>query len=542
MYSNGNTFWATVETYVVIFLYKICASSNLFLKINVLNAKTSNETLVEIELKDILYENATEKQIYCNCPIVITDNSVIAGLCSVARQLVKCSKLEEVIKLLGFREASLMACSETSIWTRFCEIDIINTVKTILKENNYGKFVIPTNLARFEYHLQLPVRIHNVYKVAREKNSNKDLKSGLPINQLNLEHTFGEGPFMTLADVLLYPCYKIIFNIIPLEKHLPTTSNWFNRMKSLSFPEINVNLKQIEFEEIVFPDSFTKQSLYQADPSRYKPEKRIFTKQNDIEYSLNLINSLDEYIDNEFLPFGHEIPFNWTDIPVEANPTGGALPQKRANRKCEQLENLAKAVIKLTASKCLRIVDFCSGSGHLGILLACSLPNSHIILVENKERSLLRAKERIRKLNLQNVTIVQSNLDYFIGKFDIGVSLHACGVATDLVIQKCIENGAHFVCCPCCYGGIQNCHQLNYPRSKQFNELDLGENYFNLAHASDQTHDSDNCKTHQGYKCMDVIDTDRKLYAKSCGYKVFLGKLQPVTCTNKNNILVGVKI
>jgi hypothetical protein len=29
--------------------------------------------------------------------------------------------------------------------------------------------------------------------------------------------------------------------------------------------------------------------------------------------------------------------------------------------------------------------------------------------------------------------LFQGNMDYFSGKFDIGVSLHACGVATDLV-------------------------------------------------------------------------------------------------------------
>ena len=50
-------------------------------------------------------------------------------------------------------------------------------------------------------------------------------------------------------------------------------------------------------------------------------------------------------------------------------------------------------------------------------------------------------------------------MDYFNGAFDIGVSLHACGVATDLVIQKCIQNSASFVSCPCCYGEFL---QFNY--------------------------------------------------------------------------------
>lgn len=187
------------------------------------------------------------------------------------------------------------------------------------------------------------------------------------------------------------------------------------------------------------------------------------------------------------------------------------------------------------------IVDFCSGSGHLGLLLAVLLPKCSVILVENKERSLSRAQERVKILNLRNVTLLQCNLDYFRANFDIGVSLHACGVATDLVIKSCINNSAHFVCCPCCYGGIRNCDVITYPRSKVFQGTGLEyREYLCLAHAADQTHDNNNAKTKQGYFCMDVVDTDRKLYAVENGYEVVLGKLQPDSCTPKNNLLVGV--
>lgn len=62
-------------------------------------------------------------------------------------------------------------------------------------------------------------------------------------------------------------------------------------------------------------------------------------------------------------------------------------------------------------------------------------------------------------------------MDYFKGKFDVGVSLHACGVATDLVIQACIENCASFVSCPCCYGSVQANHMVTYPRSQAFSAV-----------------------------------------------------------------------
>ncbi|KAJ8982911.1 hypothetical protein NQ317_004565 [Molorchus minor] len=317
--------------------------------------------------------------------------------------------------------------------------------------------------------------MHNIYKAAREKNKDKVINSGVSIENFNLDHLYGEG-----------------------------------------------------------------MSLYTSDPTRYKPAKRIYTKQNGIEDAFKAVKSLEDEIVNERLPFGWEINFNWSDIPLEANPNSGALPEKRASRKCEQLENLAKAVIKLANGQKYKIVEFCSGSCHLGILLAVLLPNCQIVAVENKEQSLVRAKGRIEKLNLKNIIIVQSNLDYFRGIFDIGVSLHACGVATDLVIQNCIENKAHFVSCPCCYGGVKDCYHLKYPLKRRFQELDMSyTHYLNLAHAADQTHDVDNVKTKQGYLCMDIVDTDRKMYAESCGYKVYLGKLQPTTCTNKNNLLVG---
>ena len=67
----------------------------------------------------------------------------------------------------------------------------------------------------------------------------------------------------------------------------------------------------------------------------------------------------------------------------------------------------------------------------------------------------------------------QSNVDYFHGNFDIGVCLHACGVATDLVLQRCLDNQANFVICPCCYGGIQVTHTMNYPRSEAFRKADV---------------------------------------------------------------------
>lgn len=544
-----------LESLLIVFIYKVCDSVNVVLKLKVVGGEPE-EPNFKINLNGLNYEFFEEESIpnvakFCSWPVIIVGNKVVAGLCSVARQIIKSSKNESVQRLLGFRESCLVACSETSTWTKFCEIDIIATVKNLLKcPSEYfinGEVRIPADVTRFEYHLAQPVKMHNIYKTAREVNSDKGIISGVPVQKLNLQHDFAEGAFMTLSDVMLLPCFQIIFKIysaLIFKEKLSLCFAWFNKILEQELPELEFSFSTFDCDteniSDVIEEEVPKHSLYISDTSRYKPQNRTYTKQIDIENSLSIIEHLPVDIINESIPFGNEVPFDWLKIPLIINPCGGALPKKRASRKCEQLENLVKPIIKLAKSG-NTIVDFCSGSGHLGLLLAVCLPDCSVILVENKERSLLRAEERVEALHLKNVILLQCNLDYFNAQFNIGVSLHACGVATDLVIQNCIKNRAHFVCCPCCYGGIHSCYHLTYPRSKVFCNSKLQYvDYLNVAHAADQTHDDENAKTKQGYFCMDIVDTDRKLQAVEKGYEVHLGKLQPVSCTPKNNILVGI--
>ena len=73
----------------------------------------------------------------------------------------------------------------------------------------------------------------------------------------------------------------------------------------------------------------------------------------------------------------------WTDYPNSVLPSTliGGVPDKRISRKLEQLENMVAAVMSIVYSKHKEsyvIVDFCSGGGHLGILLAYLLPNCQV--------------------------------------------------------------------------------------------------------------------------------------------------------------------
>lgn len=287
-------------------------------------------------------------------------------------------------------------------------------------------------------------------------------------------------------------------------------------------------------------------SLYKSDPKRYKPRKRIFTRQSDIEGALEkiLLLPVDMTNGNAETP-GKRLSIDWAS--AFGMPELGDLPKSRLARKQDQLKSVAQEVVHLARPGHV-IVDFCSGSGHLGLLVASLLPACQVVLLENKAESLDRAKVRARALGLSNVLFLQTNLDYCRGPFDIGVSLHACGVATDIVLSLCVAQGAHFVCCPCCYGAILDMPHIAYPRSEFFRTACIGltaGDYLCIAHGSDQSHaeETENtcrAKCDQGQRCMDVIDYDRRRYAEEQGYEVLATKLEPITCTQKNRLLVGV--
>lgn len=364
-----------------------------------------------------------------------------------------------------------------------------------------------------------------------------------------------EGHKITLADVILFNYFYLIFQLIPEESNInqviPLTQKWFKVMKSFDsgkllkiLNEISVPSKTINQPMELKMDILENYSLYKSDPKGVK-SKKAFTKQEDVEISLKKINKIKLKISSEDSSPGQKLIFDWNNLPHSVLPEGGDLPEKRLQRKKEQLESLAKEVIAIANDGDV-IVDFCSGAGHLGLLLAYKLPRCKIILLENKEESLTRAKNRAVILKLKNVSYFQSNLDYFTADFNIGTSLHACGVATDIVLSHCMNKRANFVSCPCCYGKILEMPHILYPRSLIYRENGISNlDYMILAHCSDQTHDIEkgNCnveKSRQGGVCMDIIDTDRKLKAEELGYKVSLTRLQPEDCTLKNRLLIGI--
>ncbi|KAM6940804.1 glutathione S-transferase C-terminal domain-containing protein [Lycodopsis pacificus] len=510
---------------------------------------------------------------------------------------------KDVLALLGFKKTCLKACAEVSKWTRLCEIGIPSAVEEHLKNPTNQYQQLPLSILTLERRLAEPVKVHNDDKIRRQKlqeqrrneknespegKGNPDTESeagrspqvsdGLELRAAlaklsvdsvptmttrenseirkvkttdlpPLQHVFAEGLYFTLTDLVLLPC--IYQYLCSLQAHaasslhqLPHLLRWYSRVQevpgvlraakecgmALSIPQVLMSSLPGPSAEDV-PTSLLELEEDQemaAQPPFVGGPRPTLTKLQE------------SGIEAVFTP--HPCPdwtLPWDSLPGAISPTEGKMSNIRSVRKRQQLNNLIAMVTEL-ARPGHTIVDFCSGTGHVGIVLAHTLPDCQVILIENKEESLVRAQSRGAQLGLKNIGFIQANLDYFTGPFHIGVALHACGVATDMVMEHCIQAEADFVISPCCYGFIQNAIKFTFPKSKRFQETLTHKEHMILCRFADQTA----VQLHPerrliGKQCMGLVDLDRSWVAETHGYSVQVMTMEPESCSPKNNMLVG---
>ncbi|CRL03371.1 CLUMA_CG016265, isoform B [Clunio marinus] len=552
---TDKVFHLTIDSYISVFVWKLLkAHDEVQIKLVAIH---DNKSTVEINLKDVKYDNVVDDNVTSKLPMLqLGEHHKVIGLCSILRgmcNIMKTTRLKGDFakQLLGFKENCLMSPSEVSLWTNFCEREMISCTERLRDISHDDGIEFPIEMIKFERDLTNPLRIHNVYKVARDMKQDRSIKSG---SELDLEHKYCHGNEINLSDVILYSIYKLIFSsavsVSDVNAIIPRTVQWFRNMEeeklNESFEALTDGTTRFfkrrkfvgEIPEVNEDGKYF--SLFKRQLTGYKHKNRkVFTDQTEIEIIFEKLKTLD---------------VNITSIPGDANHDAvnddyvheilkcGQLPAHRFDNKKSQLKSIANEVLKVAQPNDV-IVDFCSGTGHLGFLVAKLLPSCRVFILENKEESINRAKLKAKMLMLDNVTFFQCNLEYFNDDFTIGLSLHACGVATDLVLRKCWMKNAKFICSPCCYGKIQDLGNL--PQSEIYRNVLSTRDLINIAHCSDQTHDAKNVKhinvekAQQGYFCMDVIDTDRLLRANELGYSTTLTRLHPENCSLKNRLLIG---
>ncbi|XP_003515597.3 glutathione S-transferase C-terminal domain-containing protein isoform X1 [Cricetulus griseus] len=530
-----------------------------------------------------------------------------AGLAVVLRHIIQKSyeakpSRKEILELLGFKKTCLKACAEVSEWTRLCELTIPLAVENFLQESSDQSPAIPEEILQLERKLSEPVRVHNDDKLRRQKlkqqktagveppsgkgkakgkagaqkpskelsGSSKSLELKVAFSKLTmqdtadtnrepshirkakasalppLEHVFAEGLYFTLADIVLLPCVHHFLVIICRKyyeklEQFPLLTSWYQRIQEV--PKVKTAASKWGIHFLCLPELLNSESKPHLNSDEVtaveEPSDPLFTGGP----RPTMTKLTETGIEAMFSP--HPCPswtLDWNSLPAAVSPKEGKMSIDRALRKQQQLNNLVYMVLN-QAKPGDRIVDFCSGGGHVGIVLAHMLPSCQVTLIENKELSLIRAKKRSDELGLSNIWFIQANMEYFTGMFNIGVALHACGVATDMVIEHCVQTRASFITCPCCYGFIQNTSKFNFPKSEKFKKTLSYKEHMILCRFADQTAvQLPPQRRLIGKKCMCLVDMDRATAAEEHGYSVQVLSMEPESCSPKNNMIVGVPV
>jgi predicted RNA methylase len=310
----------------------------------------------------------------------------------------------------------------------------------------------------------------------------------------------------------------------------------------------------------------------------------------------------------------------WPFDVLPRSKVGESSNRAKRERKYDQLRSLIRCVLSMIPTHALqendslqriRIVDFAGGSGHLALPLAFLLPNVDVVIVDIKAASLelahMKAEEMctvhvdhtnhddldqsrkqaknkkkrpippgglgsrdvdvtqhenvLRRCNsLKNLYTFHGSISRYIeiyNAFDIGLGLHACGEASDLILRACGKTKSNFIVSPCCVGKISSDNknsykywssggdpEITYPQSTLFCSVITENDKFDaLAKAADYSEMTDmrtnKNATRRAAKAL--LELDRLLYMKETfGYdEIVLTRMEPWESSCKNDILLG---
>jgi hypothetical protein len=144
--------------------------------------------------------------------------------------------------------------------------------------------------------------------------------------------------------------------------------------------------------------------------------------------------------------------------------TAGATLREEDRRKAVEvtaiLEEIERAVSRLSKCRAIVMVDAAAGKSYVGLLAAQLVfaprgSNATVIVLENNPRLVDLSLQATRRLQ-SAVPIVFRGGDVddptlWPDSPDIVVGLHACGVASDAIIDRAISHGARLLLLvPCC--------------------------------------------------------------------------------------------
>jgi len=359
---------------------------------------------------------------------------LIVSLAHKSRDLSPSGSSDVVCRLLGPRLNCLKACAEVSPWTKFCEVTIPNMIEKVL--TNSVEVTTFDELLQLECYLiesaaQYDRQCHTAGRRRQYQEGDHHSKVAI-VNKVNAsllvsdetlatggcdlatvckmnvnEPPYVEGDFLQLTDLVLFICFGLgLGKSAVLQRSLyglGRVFTWYQTVSSLRCVKDAIDATGLSNSVLLYDGLDCLSSFVNTELSELNLNEDSL--QNTAK--LHLFNSFQTEINGKFkasqfaitsvlqklrevclAPVTVDLNSSTVRLPWHSYPNSvlpcteiGGVPDKRADRKLEQLENMVAAVMKIVQSQrqesCV-IVDFCSGGGHLGILLAYMLPHCKV--------------------------------------------------------------------------------------------------------------------------------------------------------------------
>jgi len=501
---------------------------------------------------------------------------ILSGWSTVIREIVLAGQQNQQY-LLGYKGYALKCVAEASPRT--------NLVDNMLPKINKSEKDLEQALIQLEQILATPATIYNRDKLqrillhrriekisdinARRHAKKKETRSPeLPL----LLRAFTEGALFSILDLI---CIAFLENCDINSADFPFCSRWqrlclkITKNKDILASDPPVECEDNEYRVIQEADQYQLETSEKVKSVKNdlltttgtlgkrklnREDGENLTVKRDLTEVIEKIKKIDKLENFTRIKSTQHTRIwaeEWNSIHEKMHPSSGELSGKRLSNKLGQLQSMFTHLcdmIETSKKKQVTLVDFCAGGGHQSLPLAAIFPQKlNVVILENKQQSLERGAVRAGLAGLKNVICLQSNLENFKSPFDIGIGLHACGPATDLILKKCLKARSSFLVVPCCYGRIatlaeasDTISQHKFPKSDLLKTLPMTrEEYCLITRCADM--DQDQKRAQDARLSMKIVDWDR-MYAMQesiSSYKLALHVIEPPDCATKNHILIG---
>lgn len=155
-------------------------------------------------------------------------------------------------------------------------------------------------------------------------------------------------------------------------------------------------------------------------------------------------------------------------------------------RKWQQITTFTQAIANKPACNAIdTVIDWCSGKGHFGMLLA-KYSSHHVHCLEHDqalcEKGQTRSKNKALDLTFHCHDVLQPLPNHLTNDKTHHTALHACGDLHISMLQQCTTHGAHKISlAPCCYDKITHPNYQPLSYAAQSSLLSLNRDDLHLA-------------------------------------------------------------